>query len=87
MIGISACAVDLTMNTAVPVYIEHADLGNTKGLNIQLDLCTICEKHVPGQVLGAQWTNGILSVWLQNDIAQSFLINTTKTLNVYKHKV
>ena len=38
-------------------------------------------------MLGAQWTNGIWSVWLKNDIAQSFLINTAKTLNVYKHKV
>ena len=59
----------------------------TKGMNTQLDLCTICERHVPGQVLGAQWTNGIWYVWLKNDIVQSFLINTTKTLNVYKHKV
>ena len=73
------------MNTPVPVYIEHADLGNTKGMNTQLDLCTICERHVPGQVLAAQRTNGIWSIWLKNDKARSFSINTTNTLNIYTH--
>ena len=74
-------------NTPVPIYIEHVELGNTKGMNTQLDLCTICEKHVPGQVLGAQWSNGIWSIWLKNDKAQFFLVNTVKTINIYKHKV
>ena len=59
-------------NTPVPIYIEHVELGNTKGMNTQLDLCTICEKHVPGQVLGDQWSNGIWSIWLKNDKAHFF---------------
>ena len=29
----------------------------------------------------------IWSIWLKNDKAQSFLINITKTLNIYKHNV
>ena len=64
-----------------------ADLGNTKEENTNLDLCITCETHVAGQVLGAQWTNGIWSLWLKTEKARAYMSDKVKTLIIYNQNV
>ena len=75
------------MYSPVPIYFRHADLGNTKGKITNLDLCTTCETHVAGQVLGAQWTNGIWSLWLKTEKARAYLVDKLKTIIIYNQNV
>ena len=84
---INLLSVALNMYSPVPIYIRHADLGNTKGKNITLDLCKTCETHVAGQVLGAQWTNVIWSFWFKTEKARAYLVDKVKTLIMYKQNV
>ena len=80
-------SVALNMYSQVPIYIRHTNLGNSKGKNINLDLCTTCETHVAGQVLGAQWTNGIWSLGLKTEKARAYLVDKVKTLIIYNQNV
>ena len=64
-----------------PLYVEHHDLGNTVGSNIQLELCEVCDKHVPGQVICIQIVRGG-SIWLKTAHARAHMINKIKNIEV-----
>ena len=80
-------SVALNMYSPVPIYIRHADLGNTKKKKTNIDLCTTCETHVAGQVLGARWTNGTWSLSLKIEKAIAYLVDKVKTLIIYNQNV
>ena len=45
------------------------------------------ETHIAGQVFGAQWTNGIWSLWLKTEKAKACLVDKVKSLIIYKQNV
>ena len=65
-----------------PLYVEHHDLGNTVGSNIQLELCEVCDKHVPGQLICVQIVRGVWSIWLKTVHVRAHMINTIKNIEV-----
>ena len=72
-----------------PFYIQHSDLPRVKNNYnyAALDLCEVCEQHVPGQILGAQCHNSVWSVITRSDRARSYMVNTMKGVNINNTKV
>ena len=72
-----------------PFYIQHSDLPRVKNNYnyAALDLCEVCEQHVPGQILGAQCHNSVWSVITRSDRAISYMVNTLKGVNINNTKV
>ena len=47
-----------------PIYLQHSDLPKVERNyhDIALDLCEVCEKLIPGTIIGAQYHNRAWSV-------------------------
>ena len=75
------------MHSVEPLYIASYELGDTAGKNIQLELCCVCERLVPGQLAYAQIINGVWSLWFKTKNARSHMLNTIKTIEVNKNTI
>ena len=75
------------MQSPEPLYVKHSELFIKQGTNIQLCLCQLCDQHVPGQVIGTQFFNGIWSIWLRSNEARSTLISKVNHLHVNNRDV
>ena len=72
-----------------PFYIRHSDLiieQENASFNA-LELCSICDHHVPRQIIGAQYTNGIWALSMRTQDARAFMLNDVKELDFSKKKV
>ena len=76
------------MHTPEPLYIEQSELeGLQLGRQTPLDLCVICDKLVPDQILGVQLFNKVWSVWCKTDRARAHLIDNVKTLKLHNREI
>ena len=75
------------MQSPEPLYVKHSKLFIKKRTNIQLCLCPLCDQHVPSQVIGTQFYNGIWSIWLGSSEARSTLISKVNHLHVNNRDV
>ena len=75
------------MQSPEPLYVKHSELFVKRGTNIQLCLCQLCDQHVPGQVIGTQFYNGVWSIWLRSVEARLSLIKNVNNLHVNNRDV
>jgi len=76
------------MHTPEPLYIEQSELeGMQLGRQTPLDLCVICDKLVPDQILGVQLFNKVWSVWCKTDKARAHLIDSVKTIKFHNREI
>ena len=75
------------MQSPEPLYVKHSELFVKRGTNIQLCLCQLCDQHVPGQVIGTQFFNGIWSIWLRSVEASLSQIKNENYLHVNNRDV
>ena len=69
------------MESPVPVFVIHADLGDQRGKLTALNLCDAINDITPGQVLGSQFYNGIWSILLKSTDARSAIVDQ-KTIEI-----
>ena len=64
-----------------PFYIRNSDLPrvNNNYNYAAFDLCEVCTRHVPGQILGAQCHNGVWSILTRSEGARSHMVNINNT--------
>ena len=67
-----------------PFYLQHSDLPKVEHNYhyLALDLCEVCEKLVPGQIIGAQCYNGVWSLRARTEKARTYMVNTVKIINI-----
>ena len=67
--------------------LTHSELFVKSGTNIQLCLCQLCDRHVPGQVIGTPFFNGVWSIWLRSVEVRLSLIKNVNHLHVNNRDV
>ena len=74
------------MPCAPPVYIEHSELGDIAGRNVQHELINVLEKLVPKQVDCLQMANGVWSIWLLTEKSRAHLMKNV-SITIYNRTI